>query len=108
MFIRKKKIGGKVYHYLVKSVRVGDRVQQKVLAYLGEHDNLEAAWEERNRAHSALSWQHSHERKENNELGNDKAGTRGRGRILRPQGQRAPVVRVLSARQGTPAEHGRG
>lgn len=44
MFIRKKKIGGKVYHYLVKSVRVGDRVQQKVLAYLGEHDNLEAAW----------------------------------------------------------------
>ena len=39
-----KKIGGKIYHYLVKSVRVGDRVQQKVLAYLGEHDNLEAAW----------------------------------------------------------------
>ena len=25
-------------------MRVGGRVQQKVLAYLGEHDNLEAAW----------------------------------------------------------------
>jgi hypothetical protein len=44
MFVRKKTIDGKTYHYLVKSVRVRGRVQQKVLAYLGAFDNLEAAW----------------------------------------------------------------
>jgi hypothetical protein len=44
MFVRKKKIDGKMYHYLVKSVRVGGKVQQKVLAYLGAFDNLEAAY----------------------------------------------------------------
>lgn len=44
MFIRKKTIGGKTYHYLVKSVRVNGKVQQKVLAYLGTHDNVESAY----------------------------------------------------------------
>ena len=44
MFIRKKKIDGKTYHYLVKSVRVNGKVQQKVLAYLGAFDNVEEAY----------------------------------------------------------------
>lgn len=44
MFIRKKTIGGKTYHYLVKAVRSGDKVQQKVLAYLGALDNVESAY----------------------------------------------------------------
>jgi hypothetical protein len=44
MFIRKKKVKGQTYHYLVKSVRVNGKVQQKVLAYLGAFDNLEDAY----------------------------------------------------------------
>jgi hypothetical protein len=44
MYIRKKTIKGREYHYLVESVRVGDCVQQKVLAYLGTHDNVESAY----------------------------------------------------------------
>jgi hypothetical protein len=44
MFVRKKTINGKVYHYLVESVRTGSSVQQKVLAYLGTHDNVEDAY----------------------------------------------------------------
>ena len=38
MFIRKKTIKGQTYYYLVKSVRVKGKVQQKVLAYLGTFD----------------------------------------------------------------------
>jgi hypothetical protein len=44
MFIRKKTIRGQTYHYLVKSVRVKGKVQQKVLAYLGACDNVEDAY----------------------------------------------------------------
>ena len=44
MFIRKKTIAGKTYHYLVKSVRVKGKVQQKVLAYLGTFDTVESAY----------------------------------------------------------------
>jgi hypothetical protein len=44
MFIRKKTIHGKTYHYLVESVRTGEGVRQKVLAYLGTHDNVEDAY----------------------------------------------------------------
>lgn len=34
-FIREKKINGNIYLYLVKTVREGDRVRQKVLKYIG-------------------------------------------------------------------------
>jgi len=44
MFIRKKKIGGKDRHYLVKSVWRGGKPRQKVLAYLGQFDSVEDAW----------------------------------------------------------------
>jgi hypothetical protein len=44
MFIRKKTIKGQTYYYLVKSVRVKGKVQQKVLAYLGTFDNVEDAY----------------------------------------------------------------
>ena len=44
MFIRKKKIDGKTYHYLVKSVRVNGKPMQKALAYLGVHDSVESAY----------------------------------------------------------------
>ncbi len=35
MFIRTKKKDRRIYYYIVKSVREGDKVQQKVLCYLG-------------------------------------------------------------------------
>lgn len=35
MFVRKKTIRGRTYYYLVKSVRKGKMVRQRVLAYLG-------------------------------------------------------------------------
>jgi hypothetical protein len=44
MFIRKKTVAGKTYHYLVKSVRVDGKVKQQVLAYLGTHDTVESAY----------------------------------------------------------------
>jgi hypothetical protein len=44
VFIRKKTIKGQTYHYLCKSVRVNGKVRQKVLAYLGTHDNVEDAY----------------------------------------------------------------
>jgi hypothetical protein len=44
MFIRKKTVKGQTYHYLVESVRVKDRVRQRVLAYLGAFDNVEDAY----------------------------------------------------------------
>jgi len=34
-FVRTKKIKGHNYYYLVKSVRKGDKVTQKVVQYLG-------------------------------------------------------------------------
>ena len=39
-FIRKKKISGKTYYYLVENKRVGNKVQQKVLRYLGNSDSI--------------------------------------------------------------------
>ena len=41
MFIVKKNISGKEYYYLNKSVREGDRVISKTIAYLGK-DKIEA------------------------------------------------------------------
>jgi hypothetical protein len=35
MFIRKKRIKGRTYYYLVKSVRLGERIVQKYLEYFG-------------------------------------------------------------------------
>lgn len=34
-FVREKEINGKKYLYLVKSIRNGDEVRQKVIRYLG-------------------------------------------------------------------------
>jgi len=34
-YVRAKKVKGRTYYYLVKSVRVGDRVRQVNLEYLG-------------------------------------------------------------------------
>lgn len=36
MFVRKKTRGEKIYYYLVKSVRKGNKVRQKVIKYLGK------------------------------------------------------------------------
>ncbi len=36
MFITKKKIGGKEYYYLQKSIREGKKVKSKIVAYLGK------------------------------------------------------------------------
>ena len=40
MFIRKKKVSGKVYYYLVENNRVGDKVRQKVVKYLGNSEKI--------------------------------------------------------------------
>ena len=39
-FIRVKKIGSRYYFYLVKSVRTGNKVRQKVVKYLGTSKKL--------------------------------------------------------------------
>jgi hypothetical protein len=35
MFVRKKTIKGRVYYYLVRSVRKGDSIRQEFVDYLG-------------------------------------------------------------------------
>jgi hypothetical protein len=42
-FIRKKLRNGIEYHYLVESIRVGDKVRQRVLVYLGKFKTAAAA-----------------------------------------------------------------
>lgn len=39
-FIRKKKIRGKTYYYVVESYKVKGQVKQRVLYYIGTADNL--------------------------------------------------------------------
>jgi hypothetical protein len=43
-FVRTKKVKGIEYRYLVEGVREGDRVRQKVVAYLGAHKTVKAAY----------------------------------------------------------------
>jgi len=43
MFIRQKIIGNKPRFYLVENHREGEKVRQKVLAYLGSHNSIEGA-----------------------------------------------------------------
>ncbi len=45
VYVRAKQQGGRVYHYLVATERVGNRVKQKTIAYLGEHPTVKAALE---------------------------------------------------------------
>jgi len=40
MFIRTKKKDGRIYYYIVEAIRKGDKVQQKVLCYLGTAETL--------------------------------------------------------------------
>lgn len=40
MFIRTKKKDGRIYYYIVEAVRKKDKVQQKVLMYLGTANTL--------------------------------------------------------------------
>jgi hypothetical protein len=42
-YIRKKFTKGAAYHYLVHCERVGNRVRQRVLCYLGKHATVKAA-----------------------------------------------------------------
>ena len=39
-FIRKKKVKGKNYYYVVESYKVKGEVKQRVLCYIGTADNL--------------------------------------------------------------------
>ena len=39
-FLRVKKISNNYYYYLVKSVRIGGKVKQKVVKYIGKSKNL--------------------------------------------------------------------
>jgi len=40
MFIRTKKRGKRIYYYIVEAVRKKEKVQQKVLMYLGTAETL--------------------------------------------------------------------
>jgi hypothetical protein len=40
MFIRTKKKDGRIYYYIVEAIRKKDKVQQKVLMYLGTAETL--------------------------------------------------------------------
>ena len=40
MFIRKKKVRGKNYYYIVENKLVDGKVKQKVLMYLGNTENV--------------------------------------------------------------------
>ena len=39
-FIRKKKVKGKTYYYIVESYKIKGKVKQRVLCYLGTANNL--------------------------------------------------------------------
>ena len=55
MFVRQKIIGNKPRFYLVENHREGEKVRQKVLAYLGNNTTLEGAITQQKRwlAHTA-------------------------------------------------------
>ncbi len=40
MFIRKKKVKGKIYYYIVENKLVDGKVKQTVLMYLGNTENI--------------------------------------------------------------------
>ena len=40
MFIRTKKKDGRIYYYIVEAIRKKDKVQQKVLMYLGTAEKV--------------------------------------------------------------------
>lgn len=44
-FIRVKYIKGQAYRYLVEGVREGGKVRQRVIAYLGTHETVQAAFD---------------------------------------------------------------
>ena len=39
-YLRAKKINGRTYFYLVKSIRVNGKIRQKVVRYIGKQKNL--------------------------------------------------------------------
>jgi hypothetical protein len=43
-FKRKKRIDGVEYYYLVEGTRVNGKVKQRVIAYLGKHKTVGAAY----------------------------------------------------------------
>jgi len=40
MFIRTKKKDKRIYYYIVEAIRKGNKIQQKVLCYLGTAESL--------------------------------------------------------------------
>ena len=40
MFIRANKRGNRTYYYIVKSIRKGNKVKQKVILYLGKAETI--------------------------------------------------------------------
>jgi hypothetical protein len=42
-YVRSKTVKGHTYYYLVEGVREGNKTYQKVIAYLGVHETVEAA-----------------------------------------------------------------
>lgn len=51
VYLRKKKIKGKTYYYVVESIRENERIKQKTIKYLGSVENILKVfkfWEENN------------------------------------------------------------
>ena len=40
MYIRSKKVKGKLYYYLVEQEKVGDKLKQRMVAYLGNAEKI--------------------------------------------------------------------
>ena len=40
VYIRSKKVKGNIYYYIVEGIRIKDKVQQKVIRYIGTAKNL--------------------------------------------------------------------
>ena len=43
-YVRKKKVGDVYYFYLVQGERIAGKVKQRVVAYLGKHETVGAAY----------------------------------------------------------------
>jgi hypothetical protein len=43
-FVRKKRIDGVEYYYLVEGTRIDGKVRQRVIAYLGKHETVGEAY----------------------------------------------------------------
>ncbi len=54
MFVRSKKVKGRIYYQAVKTYRKDGRILQRVVMHLGQHSTLEAAYQDARKRYFAL------------------------------------------------------